>query len=385
MLGVLTTPLEEEATVSNDIRERQWVGVDLHLRRSVICRIDEQGKQLDCVQINNDPKALVKAVRLAGRGAPVAVEATYGWYWAIEALQAARFQVHLAHPYGMKAMRKRKRVKTDARDAYELANLLRLGSLPEAYIAPAELRELRELVRHRRQLTKTATSVKAQIRALLAKHGVRLPASCLESQAGQDQLDAVTLPECAAGRLDSRRRLMMMLDNEIDALDVELDRRLKNHQDYRNLLKVKGIGPVLAAIFVVEIGDIHRFGTPEQLACWARDHPAALRVRPDRAARPCQQGRLRAGALGGGRSRATPVRTSGRQGARGHHRPARPAGPQRREGRRRPQDARGRLLRPARRPRPLPDHRALRAQGGVRIKTSCGPGNGMTHRAGAVE
>jgi len=143
------------------------------------------------------------------------------------------------------------------------------GSLPEGYIAPPELRELRELVRHRRQLIKSATSVKAQIRALLAKHGVRLPVSCLESQAGQQLLDLVEVPECAAGRLDSRRRLMMMLDNEIDALDVELDRRLKNHDGYRNLLKVKGIGPVLAAIFVVEIGDVHRFGTAEQLACWA--------------------------------------------------------------------------------------------------------------------
>lgn len=255
--------------MSDAIAEKQFVGVDLHLHRSVIVRIDERGQQLDCVQIDNDPKALVREVRKAGRGAQVAIEAAYGWYWAVDALQAARFEVHLAHPYGMKAMRKRKRVKTDARDAYELANLLRLGSLPEGYIAPAELRELRELVRHRRQLTKTATSVKAGIRALLAKHGIRLPASALESQTGQDQLDAVQLPACAAGRLDSRRRLMMLLDNEIDALDVELDRRLKNHQGYRNLLKVKGIGPVLAAVFVVEIGDITRFGTPDQLACWA--------------------------------------------------------------------------------------------------------------------
>ncbi len=237
---MLTTPVEEEATVSDGISNKQFVGVDLHLHRSVICRIDERGQQLDCVQLDNDPKALVREVRKAGRGAPVAVEATYGWYWAVEALQGAKFEVHLAHPYGMKAMRKRKRVKTDARDAYELANLLRLGSLPEGYIAPSELRELRELVRHRRQLTKTATSVKAQIRALLAKHGIRLPASCLESQAGRDQLDAVTLPECAAGRLASRRRLMMLLDNEIDALDVELDRRTKVHDGYRNLLKVKG-------------------------------------------------------------------------------------------------------------------------------------------------
>lgn len=67
---------------------------------------------------------------------------------------ATGFEVHLAHPLGSKALRKRKRVKTDPPDAYELANLLRLGSLLEAYIAPPDLRELRELVRHRRQLVK---------------------------------------------------------------------------------------------------------------------------------------------------------------------------------------------------------------------------------------
>ena len=51
----------------NGIAEKQWVGIDLHLHRSVICRIDDQGKQLDCVQIGNDPKVLVKEVRKAAQ------------------------------------------------------------------------------------------------------------------------------------------------------------------------------------------------------------------------------------------------------------------------------------------------------------------------------
>jgi transposase len=133
------------------------------LHRSVIARIDAQGNELGWVRIDNDPKALRLECRKAGRGAAVAVEATYGWYWAVDVLRAAGFEVHLAHPLGLKALRKRKRVKTDPRDAYELANLLRLGSLPEAYIAPPDLRELRELVRHRRQLVKLATAIKAGI------------------------------------------------------------------------------------------------------------------------------------------------------------------------------------------------------------------------------
>lgn len=113
---------------------QQFVGVDLARRRSVITRMDAEGKALECVQIENTPAALVAAVAKAGAGAPVAVEATYGWYWAVEALQAAGCEVHLAHPKGDASMHNR-RVKTDARDATELARLLRMGDLAESWIA----------------------------------------------------------------------------------------------------------------------------------------------------------------------------------------------------------------------------------------------------------
>jgi transposase len=252
--------------VSDGIADRQVVGIDLHLHRSVIARIDDQGNELGWVRIDNDPTALVAECRKAGRGVPVAIEATYGWYWAVDALSIAGFAVHLAHPLGMKALRKRKRVKTDPADAYELANLLRLGSLPEAYISPHDLRELRELVRHRRQLVKLSTAVKAGIRALLAKHNIRLPATQLESDTATGLLDALTLPGTYAQRLASQRRLMLVLADEIASVEVELHGRLRGHPGYRNLLTVKGIGPVLAATFVAEIGDVERFRPPARCA-----------------------------------------------------------------------------------------------------------------------
>jgi hypothetical protein len=75
--------------MNDGIAGRQFVGVDLHLHRSVIVRVDGRGREVDCVRIDNDAAGLVAEVAKAARHARVAVEATYGWYWAVDALRAA--------------------------------------------------------------------------------------------------------------------------------------------------------------------------------------------------------------------------------------------------------------------------------------------------------
>ncbi|HEX3929201.1 MAG TPA: transposase, partial [Nocardioides sp.] len=127
---------------------RQFVGIDLHRRRTVLVRTTEGGDVLEAVRVLNDVDSLNQVMARAGEGPEVVLEATYGWYWAVDALQAAGARVHLAHPLGVKAFEYR-RVKNDFRDAADLADLLRMGRLPEAWIAPPATRELRELVRHR--------------------------------------------------------------------------------------------------------------------------------------------------------------------------------------------------------------------------------------------
>ena len=100
-----------------------------------------------CERIDNDSLRLLEVVSEAGDGAEVVIEATYGWYWAVDLLQEAGFSVHLAHPSGNDWGKRR--VKNDERDARDLADLLRLGRLAEAWIAPPAVREARELVRYR--------------------------------------------------------------------------------------------------------------------------------------------------------------------------------------------------------------------------------------------
>src|SRR3954447_18949200 len=142
------------------------------------------GEQLGWVRIDNDPVALGLEIAKAGTDPQVVLEATYGWYWAVDVLQAAGAQVHLAHPLGVKAFSYR-RVKNDVHDAADLADLLRMGRLPEAYVAPPTVRELRESVRHRAKLVALRSGLKAGVHAVLAKQGVHLAASDLFGVGGR--------------------------------------------------------------------------------------------------------------------------------------------------------------------------------------------------------
>ena len=179
---------------------KQFVGIDLHRRRSVIVRTTESGEVLEATQILNDVDRLNSVMERAGESPEVVLEATYGWYWAVDALQAAGAQVHLAHPLGVKAFEYR-RVKNDLRDATDLADLLRMGRLPEAWIAPPATRELRELVRHRAKLVGLRSHCKAEVHAVLAKCGIQVLISDLFSVAGNDLLDRVPLPGPYAARV----------------------------------------------------------------------------------------------------------------------------------------------------------------------------------------
>ena len=101
---------------------RQFVGMDLHRRRSVLVRMTESGEHLETVRILNHLDSLAGVMSRAGECPELVLEATYGWYWAVDALAELGASVHLAHPLGVKAFSYR-RVKNDQRDAADLADL----------------------------------------------------------------------------------------------------------------------------------------------------------------------------------------------------------------------------------------------------------------------
>jgi len=247
--------------------ERRYVGIDLHRRRSVIFIMNSAGEKLSCVRIANDPLRLLEEVARAGDDAEVVIEATYGWYWAVDVLQDNGFSVHLAHPAGNDWGKRR--VKNDERDARDLADLLRLGRLAEAWIAPRPVRELRELVRYRAKLVRLRTGLKAQVHAVMAKEGVLPGYTEMFGIAGNAQLDAMNLAPSYTTRVELLRDAIIHYDREVLALERRIHQQLRHDRGYQAIQAIPGVGRTIAAIFVAEIGDVSRFANAEALTSWA--------------------------------------------------------------------------------------------------------------------
>jgi hypothetical protein len=149
-----------------------------------------------------------------------------------------------------------------------------MGRLPEAWIAPAEVRELRELTRYRCRLVGLRTSCRNQVHGVLGKLGVPVTCSDIFGAAGPAWLDGLGLPQPYAGKVTSLRQLAGELTTEITMLSEVIADLLAGHRGYQVIQQLPGIGPVLAAVIVAETGDVRRFHTAAQLCSWAGLTPA---------------------------------------------------------------------------------------------------------------
>src|SRR5437870_11875329 len=162
--------------------------------------------------------------------------------------------------------------------------MLRLGRLPQAWIAPPAIRELREVVRYRAKLVQLRSGLKAQVHAVMAKEGALPRQSGMFGPAGNRQLDQLELGEPFARRVRSLRQLIAAYDREITALERQIHQHLRGHRGYQAVQAINGIGPISAAVLVAEIGDVSRFPTHAHMCSWvgltARHRASDLKTRP---------------------------------------------------------------------------------------------------------
>src|SRR5262250_277827 len=244
-----------------------YVGIDVHRKRSQVAVIDQDGEVLANRNVPNGVKPILSVIGGLPPGTPAAFEAAFGWGWLVELLEDYGFEPHLVHPLQCKAIASA-RLKNDKVDAAILAQLLRAGLLPEAWIAPPAVRQLRALLRHRAQLVRLRTLLRNRIHAVLADHGHDRPGGCW-SGPGRAWLAARELPAVSREVIEDDLALIDALQQPIDRLDWEVHQRAKTEPAVKVLTPLSGVGPFTALVILAETGDITRFGSARKLAARA--------------------------------------------------------------------------------------------------------------------
>jgi transposase len=242
------------------------VGLDYHQDFIQVCVLDESGKIVKNIRVPNEWRKVV-AVLPPGSVVHAALEACCGAAdLADELVEQAGWSVSLAHP-GFVARMKQNPDKTDFSDARLLADLLRVGYLPKVWLAPADVRELRRLVRFRQQKVNERRNVKLRIRAILRDHRLQIEEGkpwtkkWLRSLAACDRIGGDS-----AWILEQHLTALTRLNAEIRQVERRLEERVAADAVVRKLREQKGIGLITAATMRAEIGRFDRFRTGKQLA-----------------------------------------------------------------------------------------------------------------------
>jgi transposase len=244
-----------------------YVGIDVHRKRSQVAVVTGDGTVELNKNVVNGSEPMLRLIGDLPPGTPVAFEAAFGWGWLARLLEDYGFEAHLVHPLRCKAIASA-RLKNDKVDAATLAQLLRADLLPEAWIAPPAIRQLRALLRHRAGLVRLGTQQRNRIHAVVADFGYDRSGSYL-SGPGRGWLAGLDLPPVSREVVADCLAVIDGLAPVIDRIDGELRQHAKADPRVKTLTTLPGVGQFTALVMLAEIGDISRFPSARKLASWA--------------------------------------------------------------------------------------------------------------------
>jgi transposase len=242
------------------------VALDVHRNQITFKALERETGELRRGRIAPATRAELRAwlAQFAGHAVEVAIEGTTGWRFVVEEVERAGHRAHLADPAETAARRGRKRrAKTDDADCDLQLRLLLAGELPESWIPPAQILELRTLVRLRKTLIDQRTAWQQRIHAQLFHQGV--PGGLkLRTEAGREALRRAELSPAGRQLVELGLRMLDTFDLELAPLDRELRAFARRQLGCRALIEhLYGVGPVSATAILAELGDCRRFASSD--------------------------------------------------------------------------------------------------------------------------
>jgi transposase len=219
--------------------------------------------------LSNDLSLILEFLEPFGKDVHIAIECTINWYWIVDGLKEVGYDVRLAHTLGLYMITGAK-VKTDRRDAFKLARLLRMGELPEAYIYPKEKRPLRDLLRRRTGLVEQRAECYSSLRVHFMKYNLNTMSGTEVKQFLPADINAMPLPQEVKDYCVMLLARIDLLSSQIEEIDTRLKDVTIKDPRFKLLLTLPGVMYVLGLIIYYEIGDLGRFRDVRQFASYCR-------------------------------------------------------------------------------------------------------------------
>jgi transposase len=263
------------------------IAFDSHKRYTVASVQGSDGQIIREARIEHSRGNIMRFLSPWDKGSPVAVETIGNWYWIVEEIERAQMRPRLVHARKAKLMMGMIN-KTDKLDARGLNRLQQTGTLPTVWIPPLEIRDKRELPRTRMVFAYQRTKLKNRIHSVIAKYGLQHKFSEISdifSKKGRGEIGAVLglLPEHTRYVLEAMLRNLDEVERQIKDIEGRMEKVFSPDEETRLLMTMPGIGPILAVVIALEIGDVGRFSGPDRLASYSgtvpRVHASGDKVR----------------------------------------------------------------------------------------------------------
>jgi len=244
-----------------------YAAIDIHKHAFQAAVLDAESGEVVEERFSADRESLARwAESWRGRVAAVAIEATTGWRRVWRELVSYGFEVRLAEPVQTRGLLGRRRsAKTDRLDAGWLARLLAKEMLPESWIPPEQIQQLRDRTRLRKTLAEDRRRWGQRLHAFLLHEGWPCSRARLLTPEGLRWAGALRLSEHARLQVDSLLAIIAALEGQLDTVDAELRRFARADDRCQGLQSIYGIGPIIACHLLAEIGETRRFRRAEQI------------------------------------------------------------------------------------------------------------------------
>jgi transposase len=237
-----------------------YAGIDLHATNNYLAVVDESGKRVFKQKLPNEIEDILsKLDRFHEEMVGVVVESTFNWYWLVDHLHEADYRVHLANPAAIQKYSGLKH-SDDKHDAFWLAEMLRLGILPQGYIYPKDERPIRDLLRKRGHLVRLRTSLILSLQNIILRNlSVRVNSNDIKNLKENVVVPLLESNDDLAIAGIISKETIDFLTLKIRGVESMVEQKARLKDQYGHLLTIPGIGKILALTIMLETGPVSRF------------------------------------------------------------------------------------------------------------------------------